>query len=153
MGGAEKMQVAQHKKSQALIARPVRVNEDMRRLGPDNAASSRNPIVTISAVGAELCRDAEGGIIVILGNRVGQSAAYRLPDRVAFDLENLLRGMRALANDTGAETVVTNITAEPRTAVGIESAGRLSPRACIAIIGAASVAAWAGIACAASLLF
>jgi hypothetical protein len=114
---------------------------------------SRNSIVTISAVGAELCRDAEGGIIVILGNRAGQSSAYRLPHQVAFDLENLLRSMRVFANDTGAATVATNITAAPRGAVDTERADRLSPRACIAIIGAASVVAWTGIACAASLLF
>jgi hypothetical protein len=59
----------------------------MTRFGRDNAASSRNPVVTISAVGAELCRDGEGGMIVILGNTAGQSSAYRLPNQVAFDLE------------------------------------------------------------------
>jgi hypothetical protein len=147
------MQIAQQRKSQALIRRPGRINEDMRRFGRDSAAPSRNPIVTTTVVGAERCRDAEGGIIVILGNKAGQSAAYRLPDQVAFDLESLLGSMRAFANDISAGTAATNITAALRPAAGVEHAPRLSLRACIAIISVASVAAWAGIACTASLLF
>jgi hypothetical protein len=147
------MQVARHIKSQALIDRPGRVNEDLGRFGSANAASARNPIITISAVGAELCRNAEGGVIVILGSRAGQLSAYRLPEQVAFDLENLLGSMRVFANDVSAGPVVPNITAAPQPAVGMERSSRLSLRACIAIISAASVAAWAAIACAASLLF
>ena len=127
--------------------------------GPDCLASdgdalpARNAGIMVSAVGVERCRDAEGGVTLILGNRAGQSSAYRLPEQVASDLENLLGSMRAFANDASAGRPVTRITDASRPAVGMEHPPRLSLRACITIVVAASVVAWAGIACAASLLF
>jgi hypothetical protein len=53
------------RKPEALVTRPRRINQDIERFGRDNAVSSRSSIMTISPIGAELCGDTDGGIILI----------------------------------------------------------------------------------------